>query len=134
MNDTEKKRIAIVSMYNNFVKWVMFHMSDTEETIIELPDLGTVVDGGKAYYSAELRYLISMLLTEYYSTENLNKWDEFKLLLTSKLENELDYNRDGYRTTSIISKNWATRWFLECMGREEEDMKTRSEVENVFDD
>ena len=123
--NSEEKRLIIVDMYNSLVQWVMNNMSYREGVIIEAPYLETVEDGSKAYFSAELRYLISMLLTEYYSTENLDKWNEFKSLLMSKLKNELDISLDDHHTTSVISKRWATSWFLRCM-ESEEDMKKKS--------
>lgn len=73
---------SIISAYHHLTDGVMSDVSSTEKTIRNNPNAGMVRDGGKAVYSAELRNLLSMLLTIYYSTENLDKWNELK----SKLE------------------------------------------------
>ena len=85
----EKYSNSIISAYRNLIDNTIADMSRTERTIIDSPNIGTVRDGGKAIYSAELRNLLSILLTTYYSTANLDKWNELKLKLENKTFNYL---------------------------------------------
>lgn len=115
----EKKRVMIVDMYDRIVRIVSHDFSEDERAIIESPHLGTVQDGGKAFYCEESRYLLSLFLSNYYSTENLDRWNEFKNFLESRLANELNHKKEGQHTTEIISKHWADSWFLNFMKDEE---------------
>lgn len=112
--DTEKFRIAIVRAYSNLISNIMSDMSNNERIIIESPDIGTVKNGSKAYHAEECRQLLSLLLTQYYSTKNLSKWNEFKDLLQHRLDTDLNYELNG-RTTERIAKNWATNAVLKYM-------------------
>ena len=118
----EKYSNFIISAYRNLIDNTIADMSRTERTIIDSPNIGTVRDGGKAIYSAELRNLLSILLTTYYSTENLDKWNELKLKLENMLKDELNYETEGKYTTEIISKNWATNAFLKYMSYAESEL------------
>ena len=118
----EKYSNSIISAYRNLIDNTISDMSRTEQTIIDSPNIGTVRDGGKAIYSAELRNLLSILLTTYYSTENLDKWNELKLKLENMLKDELNYETEGKYTTEIISKNWTTNAFLKYMSYAESEL------------
>ena len=118
----EKYSNSIISAYRNLIDNTISDMSRTERTIIDSPNIGTVRDGGKAIYSAELRNLLSILLTTYYSTENLDKWNELKLKLENMLKDELNYETEGKYTTEIISKNWTTNAFLKYMSYAESEL------------
>lgn len=115
MDNTTKYKIKIIEAYRHLLDSVMANMSSEERTIIESPNLGTVRDGGKTFFADECRKLISVLLSEYYSTDSLNKWNEYKLLLQKRLETELNYEIEENHTTEIIARNWAVNGFLKYM-------------------
>lgn len=115
MDNTIKYRIKIIETYRHLIDSVMANMSSEERAIIERPNIGTVRDGGKGFYANECRKLLSTLLDKYYSTDNLDKWNEFRELLKTRLENELNYEYEEKHTTEIISRNWATNGFIKYM-------------------
>lgn len=113
--ETNEFRFKIIGAYNNLIDRITAEMACEEQTIIENPDMGTVRDGGKGYFCEELRKLLAKLVTEYYSTENLNKWKEFKWMLQDRLSDELDYKKPGRNTTEIIAKGWAVNSVLKSI-------------------
>lgn len=115
MDNTIKYRIKIIETYRHLIDFVMADMSSEERAIIKCPNIGTVRDGGKGFYANECRKLLSTLLDKYYSTDNLDKWNEYKLLLQERLKTELNYDIEGQYTTEIIMRNWSVKSFLKHM-------------------
>ncbi len=113
--EVNKFRFKIIGAYNNLIEKITTEMAHEEHIIIEKPDMGTVRDGGKGYFCEELRKLLAKLVTEYYSTENLDKWNEFKWMLQGRLQDELDHEKPGCNTTEIIAKGWAVNSVLKSI-------------------
>ena len=104
----DKSNFNIIDEYRDLFGNIIAEFSCEERTIIERPNIGTVLDGCKRFYADECKKMLAELVTEYYSVENTNKITEYKLILKSRLENEYNYE-SGNRTTEIIAKNWAVQ-------------------------
>lgn len=113
--ETNEFRFKIISAYSNLINRISCEIASEEQIIIESPTLGTVRDGGKGYCCEELRKLLAKLVAEYYSTENLDRWNEFKWMLQGRLQDELDHKKPGCNTTEIIAKGWAVNSILKSI-------------------
>jgi hypothetical protein len=115
----ELRQLDLISeLYINFVRCIMYEIFINEKTIIECPHIGTVKDGGKRYYTNQLKSLLNDFLKDYYVMNNLSKWNGYNRLLKDKISTELNYESDeDKRTTEIISKNLATNSFVKTMDR-----------------
>lgn len=112
----DKNSLNIIAEYSNLINNIVSEFSCDERTIIERPNIGTVLDGCKRFHADECKKMLAELVTEYYSAKNTNKITEYKLILKSRLENEYNYE-NGNRTTETIAKNWAVQSVirkLEC--------------------
>lgn len=102
-----KHKYDIINKYKMLINNIVYDFSSEERCIIKDPDLGTVKDGCKRFYSDECKRMLAELVTKYYSAENLDKIIEYKSILKTRLENE--YNYENERTTEKIAKNWAVQ-------------------------
>lgn len=110
MNIKNKMKFTIIEGYNIVINNIMAEISSEEKSIIEHPDIGTVLDGGKRFFADECKKMLAEIVTDYYSANNLDKIKEYQSVLRSRLDNEYNYEDTplSERTTEQISKNWAT--------------------------
>lgn len=103
-------KFAIIEGYSITINNIMAEISSEEKSIIEHPDIGTVLDGGKRFFADECKRMLAEIVTDYYSADNLDKIKEYQLVLRSRLDGEYNYENTPMsdRTTKQISKNWAT--------------------------
>lgn len=110
MDIDNKMKFIIIEGYNALINNIMAEISSEERIIIERPNIGTVRDGGKRFFADECKRMLVEIISDYYSTDNLDKVKKYQLVLRSRLDNE--YNLENIpmsdRTTEQISKNWAT--------------------------
>lgn len=120
-------RLRIVKVYELLLERLIDEASFDERISIRSPYLGTVQDGSVAYRSDECRKLIILVLSEYYSTENLDKWNDFKEMLQLRIENnELNYKADGNHIVEILNRNMVAKSVIEFM----EYLERENEVKN----
>ena len=91
-----------IESYEMLAHNIMKEISYTEHIILEKPYLGTVEDGGQRVYADELKRLVALTLTDYYSVDNIDAWHELRSVLRQQCEHGTDNIFKGYATLHFL--------------------------------
>lgn len=95
--DNTAVRLRIVNAYKDLINVMIQNMSECEMQIIEQSD--EEKEYYKEKYAKETRAILAEFIPNYYSTENFDKWNEFR----SILEDRVAQNQAGLAAKSFIS-------------------------------